>query len=359
MPNWIDNRALWEMYDPGPRFLGGLQAGAQVGNLMLRAREQALMLPLQEQMYKNQAKAQEVRAESMLLNNEIARQNMDLERGDQINVAGWLRQYPTVESRENAPDPVTSTPKWMQAVNNMRRADGISTFEKARHDAALAAAKNQEQQLKIDQRLDTESARFWDSTVAKEKSLQPDQIELLRDTADERGRPTKETRDMFLGFVTANRQAEATAIEDKAKTLGLEPIKVSATGAVSYGRTAKSYLTLKDGTVVMKSGSDLVKVNPDSGQVETLFAPPAKGELHERDLIKLYSEQQKWARGTPEYNQFQELIDDVKKRKVQAAPTTTPTTTPIPPTITSKSEFDALSSGTIYIGTDGKKYRKP
>lgn len=77
MPNWIDNRALWEMYDPGPRFLGGLQAGAQVGNLMLRAREQALMLPLQEQMYKNQAKAQDLAAQHSLL--QIQQQSLMLQ----------------------------------------------------------------------------------------------------------------------------------------------------------------------------------------------------------------------------------------------------------------------------------------
>lgn len=93
---------------------------------------------------------------------------------------------------------------------------------------------------------------------------------------------------------------------------------------------------------------------------------PAKVSEEEKDAYKQLDEARKdMAKlvATPppksKVKEHQKAMDDATMRMRDARQTIAKFKEPSPTTVTTKEQYDALASGTIYTGKDGKKYRKP
>lgn len=336
MPNWLNVRPSWQLDDPTTEYTKAFQVANEVRLAPLKYQQAKNAIAEQNLSIANQGIQNQ--RQSMLLGldaatmpekinqvkteGQILSMKLNSARSEQ---AAWERDAPKIsdwmalpwEQRVKAPAPRVESTKAIETITAQEKADSTNALQKQAHDASLANAKLAAEKGR-------QQAKFMED-VAK-AGFDSGELDQLEKTFVN-GEPTQQSSLKFSELKDAQRKRVKTA----------EPFTYPDLPGYKFIRQPTGHVEIVQ--------------RPDRGLSSTARVSVQKtiARLNGKMLDPLIDDESK--KGIQEeIRGLREILSQPDK------PSVTPSKgTPI----TSKAAYDALPSGSEFIGSDGETYKKP
>jgi hypothetical protein len=350
---WI-KAAAWQGGDVTEPAMAGLKAGEAFVNVQRRN----MMFPLELQKQKLAIQENQAQFETATLKNQETAREISAWQSDLPKFADWMSWTPEKRST----DPLPFQPQAKKTFDLIQE-QGLRDAQRMHYNAAQTDLVTKRQ---TQARFANDTAKFM--AEANKRGVDAEALEQIVNETFVDGFATNQSHVMLNRLAPLTPKLSDTQSRVDAyvkKEIATWPpdlpppneADIAVMKSAAYDKLNSSKMSgtrLADGSILQHVGNSLVQVLPN-GQTKTIFEGPTSGELTATHLPILLKAQESYSNDDPKYVMLQELIDEIQQKRKQK--TKTPSES-IPPTITTKEEYDALTSGTVFI-ENGHKYRKP